>query len=286
MTEKRSFSPRKLVRQPSKGLGQSFLVDKEAINKLVKAAELKETDIVIEVGPGTGNLTKALSEKAKLVIAIEKDSRLVPVLEENLKQWGCQNVKIICQDALKTDLEKLHQEFGDYKVAANLPFYIGAPFIRKMLEAEHPPRLMALLVQKEVGQRICAKPPEMSLLAVAVQFYSQPEIAGYVSKKSFWPKPKVDGVIVKLPRITDHEAKIKDVGQFFKIVKAGFSHPRKQLANNFVSSISVLSAADISKRLSKEKTNSWLLVNNIQPSQRAETLTVDDWVRLAQNFVL
>jgi 16S rRNA (adenine1518-N6/adenine1519-N6)-dimethyltransferase len=161
---------------------------------------------------------------------------------------------------------------NSYKVIANLPFYLTAPVIRKFLEAEAQPELMVLIIQKEVAQRICAKPPDMSLLAVSVQVYAEPKIISYIPQKSFWPSPKADGAIIKIT--TNNKQLIINRDLFFKIVKAGFSQPRKQLINN------------LSKKLKadKMKVESWLWKNNIQPTQRAETLTIGNWLNLAKSF--
>jgi len=262
-------SPRNLLKQydakPSKGLGQNFLVDKGALSKIVEAAKIKPTDTIVEIGPGTGVLTRALAEKAKKVIAIEKDRKMIEVLKETLK--GYENVQIIEGDVLETDINLPKA----YKVVANLPYYITSPIIRKFLEEKNSPELMILMVQKEVGQRICSKPPEMSILSVSVQFYGKPEIVSYVSKNSFWPSPKVDSAIVK---ITDIKKPKIDADSFFKIVKAGFSQPRKQIAGNFHKIL----------KLDKERIKAWLEKNTVAPEQRAETLFVKDWVNLTNTF--
>ncbi len=256
-----------------KRLGQNFLLDKTIVKKLIFAAEIQKQDTVLEIGPGLGTLTKELAKKSCQVIAVEKDRRMVEILKETLK--GFDNVKIVQGDILKV-VDIGCQQPG-YKIVANLPFHITAPVIRKFLEAKLQPKIMILLVQKEVAQRICAKPPKMSILAVSIQAYAEPKIISYISKKSFWPRPKVDGAIIK---ITPHETnKFLATAQnmlFFKIVKAGFAHPRKQLINNL----------SIGLEIDKEKTKTWLLENNIQPTQRAQTLTVENWLRLAKTFML
>jgi len=253
--------------RPSKGLGQNFLINKAAVKKVIAAAELSNKDTVLEVGPGLGVLTRELGGKVGKVIAVEKDPKMVEILKETLRDFG--NIEVIQEDILKLKLQTPKQ----YKIVANLPFYLTAPVIRKFLESENPPASMVLVVQKEVGQRICAKVPDMSILAVSVQVYSEPKIISYISKKSFWPQPKVDSVIIKIAPIAKP---ILAMDLFFKIVKAGFSQPRKQLINN-------LSNLELNRvKLNKEKTREWLLKNNIQPSQRAETLTVDDWIKLTK----
>lgn len=257
--------------RPQKRFGQNFLIDKGVIKKIIEAANLKPKDIVLEIGPGIGNLTIELAKKVKKVIAIEKDPKMSEILKETLKDF--QNVEIINADILKWDLES-ELPGARYKVVANLPYYIVSPVIRKFLETiKTRPQYMILMVQKEVGQRICAKPPDMNLLAVSVQFYAKPEIVNYVSKKSFWPQPKVDSAIIKItPKKPATRPGLVDL--FFKIVKAGFSQPRKQLINNLSRSL----------KIERQEVKDWLLKNEIQPTQRAETLTIKDWLKLVKSF--
>ena len=262
---------------PSKGLGQNFLIDKNVLKKIISVSDLKKTDVILEIGPGTGILTKELAKKTRKVIAIEKDPRLAEFLKQELKEN--KNVEIIEADALK--VKSLRLKVKSYKIVANLPYYITAPIIRMFLEsppvsgppAGGPPELMVLMVQKEVAQRICAKPPKMNLLAVSVQFYAQPEIISFVSKKSFLPKPKVDSAIIKISPIQPNLARI-NANTFFKIVKAGFSQPRKKLINNLSKKL----------ELSKENVGEWLQVNKIKTEQRASELSLNDWIKLAISF--
>jgi len=184
---------------------------------------------------------------------------------------GFKNVEIIQEDVLKADLSSLVSKCPKFKVAANLPFYLTAPVIRKLLENKKQPELMALIVQKEVAQRIAAKPPKMSILAVSVQFYAKAEIVRYISKKSFWPRPKVDSALII---ISPQAENILDSGLFFKIVRAGFSQPRKQIGNNLSKKL----------RLNKEDVKSWLLKNRIDPGRRAETLYIKDWLNLTKTY--
>ena len=162
---------------------------------------------------------------------------------------------------------------NSYKVVANLPYYIVSPVIRKLLESKNQPGLMILMVQKEIAQRIVAKPQNMNLLAVSVQFYAKPEIISYVSKKSFWPQPKVNSAIL---RITPGRSRQRPglCNLFFKVVKAGFSQPRKQIINSLSKGL----------RMNRQKIENWLLKNKIQPNQRAETLSIQDWLRLTKTF--
>ena len=253
--------------QPIKRFGQNFLIDQSAIKKIIEAADLKSNDIVLEIGPGPGVLTQELAKKAKKVIAIEKDIKMIEIIKETLKEFN--NIEIIQGDALKIAYNQLP---SPYKVVGNLPFYLTAPIIRQFLESDNPPEEMTLIVQKEVGQRICAKPPKMSILAVSVQIYAEPKIVSYISKRSFWPSPKVDSAIIKISKIGLNQEINKDL--FFKIVKAGFSQPRKQLINNLSKGL----------EMEREKSEKWLLKNKIEPSQRAETLKIEDWLKLLEDF--
>lgn len=279
------FSARKikdLLKQynlaPRKGLGQNFLVDDKVLAEIVAAADIKLNDLILEIGPGLGILTLELAKKARKVIAVEKDEKIAEALKDILKEENISNVEIITADVLDFLKSRVARQQAElilsqkYKAVANIPYYLTAPLIRQFLESENPPESMVLMVQKEVAQRITAKPPKMSLLAVSVQFYAKPEIVSFVSKKSFWPEPKVDSAII---RLNVESCKLNvDKELFFKIVKAGFSQPRKQILNNFSKKID----------LRKEKIINWLAKNNIKPESRAETLTIADWVSLTETF--
>lgn len=260
---------------PSKGLGQNFLIKRSVFWSIIECSEISNKDTIVEVGPGVGNLTIFLSEKAKKVIAIEKDKKMIEILKETLKER--KNVQVLLKDILKTELSVF--SLKDYKVVANLPYYVTSPVIRKFLEEEKKPEILVLMLQKEVAQRICASPPKMSLLSVSVQFYGKPKIHSYVSKESFWPSPKVDSAVLK---ITPFEKRGIDSGLFFKIVKTGFSHPRKQLVNNLLA----LPFGDDNVKLNKDKIKSWLLKNNIEPKTRAEGLSVENWIDLTKSLNL
>ena len=260
--------------RPSRGLGQNFLVDEGVLKKIIEAANLSKSDVVLEVGPGIGNLTLELAKRVKKVIAIEKDLGMIEVLRINLKNF--KNVEILKGDALKIISHKLSATasvlWPRYKVVANIPYYLTSHLIRKFLEAKNQPKEIILMVQKEVAQRICAKPPDMSILAVSVQFYAKPEIISFVSKKSFWPSPKVDSAILRITQI--HTDKKTDSHRFFRIVKAGFSQPRKQIINNLSKMLT----------LNKNEVKKWLLKNRIKPRQRAETLNIENWVKLTETL--
>lgn len=257
---------------PSKRLGQNFLTNKLTLDKIIEATELNQKDTVLEIGPGMGTLTKELSALSEKVIAVEKDKKMAEILKETLAD--CKNVEVINEDALKFNPKKYGLASVKYKMVANLPYYAASPIIRMFLEAKNPPEFMVIMIQKEVAQRICGRPPSMSLLAASVQFYAEPKIVSHVSKNCFWPAPKVDSAIIKIaPQNTADREQI-NADLFFKIVKAGFSHPRKQLAGNLSNSL----------KKDKKSVDLWLLENNIDPSRRAETLVVSDWKRLAASF--
>ena len=277
--------------KPNKLLGQNFLTDKSVLKKIIETADLSPTDTVLEIGPGTGILTKELAQVVKRVIAVEKDPKMVKILQQELA--GLDNVKIIEGDIRNFEFANL-QISKDYKVVANIPYYLTATIIRKFLEIERPPEFMVLMLQKEVAERICAKPPNMSLLAVSVQFYATAKIVKYISKKSFWPVPKVDSTIIKIVPLIYADSKLIradrkkiDTDKFFKIAKAGFSQPRKQLLNNLsrlnFPSKNYGGQGKLLKK-NKEKIKEWLSKNKINPSQRAETLEIKDWMSLCNNF--
>jgi 16S rRNA (adenine1518-N6/adenine1519-N6)-dimethyltransferase len=259
--------------KPKKRLGQNFLTEVNVINKLVTAARIQPGQAILEIGPGTGNLTEKLLETGNKVLAIEKDPEMIPGLESRFA--GRANFELRRDDILEFDETKIK---APYKIAANLPFYLTGALIRKFLESKNPPASLTVIVQKEVAQRIAATPPDMNLLAVAVQFYAKPGIVSYVSKGCFWPAPKVDCAILNL-ELYPKTGEINDedfARRFFKVMKAGFSQPRKQLAGNLAKGL----------RKTKPETENILRQNGIDPQQRAETLTMGDWARLANCFEL
>jgi 16S rRNA (adenine1518-N6/adenine1519-N6)-dimethyltransferase len=257
--------------KPFKGWGQNFLINEGILKKIAEAANLGRNDYIAEIGPGIGTLTQELAKKTKKVVAIEKDKKMVQILKETLKDLD--NIEVINADALEISPESLFRE-NNYKVVANLPYNIASAAIRKFLESENPPKEMILMVQKEVAQRICAKAPDMNILAISVQFYSKPKILFYVSKNCFWPSPKVDGAVIKL-KVRNRKRKV-DKKLFFKIVKAGFSQPRKHILNNLSKML----------KLDKEKTKIWLKKCNIEQNQRAEMLEIKDWLKLTKNYTI
>jgi len=247
---------------PKKSLGQNFLIDQNIVRKFVRAAKIGKNDVILEIGPGLGALTREMALYAKKIVAVEKDENLSSLLKDALKKEGVKNVEIITGDILK----KLPKTEKEYKVVANAPYYLISFLLRKLLELENKPKEIVFFIQKEMAKRICAKPPEMNLLAVSVNFYAKPEIAAFVSRNCFRPKPKVDSAIIV---ITPFKRKKNDL--FFTLVKAGFSHPRKQIANNLSGGLKV----------EKEKIETILKKAGIRPETRAQELSVDDWIKVS-----
>ncbi len=261
-----------------KRLGQHFLIDENVLEQIVSAAELNPQDVVIEVGPGLGFLTRELAKKAGKVIAVELDAKLVTILKKILLSLN--NISIIHADILKISpseiLNKCSAAGTQFKVVANLPYYITAPVLRHFLETSFRPQLMVLMVQKEVGEDIVAFSGKMSLLSVSVQFYAKPSIVAYVPAASFYPPPKVDSVVLRLDPLPEPAVVVDNVAGFFNVVRGGFSSPRKQLRNSLAHGlqISPLQATVILDRV------------GIEPKRRAETLKLEEWVRLWEVFQL
>ena len=262
----------KLLRQtgirPKKRLGQHFLVDEAILNTILVAAELSSEDIVIEIGPGLGVLTAELARRAGKVIAVELDTKLASLLKRKLA--SVPNVNVINADILKVSPSQLLETKGDYKVVANLPYYITSPILRHFVEASPKPSLMVVMVQKEVGNAIVAGPGEMSLLAVSLQVYSKPKIVSYVSSQSFYPPPKVDSAIVRFDLLPQPAVKVADINGFFQVVKCGFSSPRKQLHNSLAQGMGE-KPAEVALLLERA---------GIESQRRAETLSLEEWARL------
>ena len=257
-----------MTSKPKKSLGQNFLINQGIVQKIIAAAELKNSDNVLEVGPGKGVLTFELAERVKRLVAVEKDDLLCDGIVEMVGKLG--KVGIFNEDILKFDLNELKKEFqGEpYKVVANLPYNITSKFLRIFLEADYHPTEMILMVQKEVAERICAKPGQMSVLAVSVQFFCEPKILFKVSPGSFFPAPKVESAVIKLANISGDRFKVNQE-KFFEIVKAGFSARRKQLKNNL-------------KQIFGDNTELAIKSAGLKPEQRPQELEVGDWVKLVR----
>ncbi len=252
---------------PMKSLGQNFLKDGKIAKKIIESAEIGKKDIVLEIGPGFGALTKELAKKARSVIAVEKDVRIIPALKKTL--IGVKNVSVVEGDILKTDLSSLG--IRKYKIVSNLAYNISLPTIMKFLEEKNPPQSMTLMIQKEVAQKICA--PKSSLLKMAVNFYSKAKIVFYVPSGAFRPKPKIDGAVVKFENIQKNPLPI-DKKPFFIVLKAGFLFPRKTILNNLSAGLK-LKKPDVKKNL---------LRTGVDSKKRPEEISLSEWISLALNF--
>ncbi len=261
--------------QPSKGLGQNFLVADWVYERILEASGLDREAIVLEIGPGLGTLTRRLAARAGRVVAVELDRRLIPILEEALA--GCENVTIIQGDILALDpvallCERLHipPDKLAYYVVANLPYYITSHALRHLLSARVRPRQMTLLVQREVAERITAKPGAMSLLAVSVQVFGAPELVCRVPPSAFVPRPKVSSAVLAVPLYPQPLVAEGRLEAFFAVVRAGFGQKRKQLLNSLAVGLGMEKAA-VEKALHAA---------GIDPSRRAQALSIEEWARL------
>ena len=256
--------------RPNKSFGQNFLTDRNVLNQIVEAADIAPDDEVLEVGAGTGVLTRELAKKARRVVAVELERDVLAFLAKTTSHYP--NVEIVERNLLYLDPTEV---FGAdaYKLVANLPYYITAPTFRHFLESANPPRLMVVMVQQEVAERITAQPGDLSVLAISIQFYGQPRIVAHVPASAFYPAPKVDSAILRVdisPRYTEMLPTKAERDSFFRVVQAGFSEKRKQLHNSLTHGL----------HYKNEVVRSWLAEAGIDASRRAETLSIDDWLRL------
>jgi 16S rRNA (adenine1518-N6/adenine1519-N6)-dimethyltransferase len=253
--------------RPKKSLGQNFLKDPQFLNKIAAAARVGPDDNVLEIGPGLGHLTQVLANRAKKVLAIELDERLIPLLNKVFNE--CQNVKIIKADALEYPYDSLE---GRWKVVANLPYYISTPIIQILLAERSKFISLTLMLQKEVAERISAQPggKEYGYLSVLVQLYAEPRMEFIVPSEAFSPKPEVDSAVITLV-VREHPAvTLNDEGFFWRVVKAAFSQRRKTLRNSLKQLC-----------LAKETMDAVRGETGIDLGRRAETLTVQEYGRLA-----
>ncbi|MDD5032312.1 MAG: 16S rRNA (adenine(1518)-N(6)/adenine(1519)-N(6))-dimethyltransferase RsmA [Patescibacteria group bacterium] len=268
--------------RPARSRGQNFLIKEEVYEKIIEAADLKADDTVLEVGPGLGFLTASLAKIVKKVVAVELDDKLAKVLKTGLVAQGIKNVEIVNEDILRifnfqfsifNEIQNPKFKSGGYKIVANLPYNITSIFLRKFLSDENKPEMMVLMLQKEVAERIAARPPKMSLLAISVQFYSEPEIIEIVPANCFWPKPEVDSAIIKL-KIKNKKSKMNEA-DFFRMVKIGFSAKRKMLKNNLAAGY----------HLAAEETEEKVKRAGFNPKIRAQELSLEDWIKLFGEFI-
>ncbi len=261
----------------SKGLGQNFLINPSVCPRMAEMSGAGENVGVIEIGPGIGVLTNELCKLADKVVAIEIDKRLIPVLSETLSDFN--NVKVINEDLLKIDLNKLiEEEFRGMKVVvcANLPYYITSPVIMKLLEENLPIDAITVMVQKEAAQRMCAEigTRQSGAVTVAVNYYSKPEILFNVSAGSFMPAPKVDSAVIKLEVFDKPAVEVKDSKKFFKVVKSAFGQRRKTLPNSLSSGLGI----------PKSDINNVLSECEISLTARAEQLKLEDFKKIADRI--
>jgi len=277
---------------PNRSNGQNFLIDKNILDKIVVAGELGAEDTILEIGPGFGVLTQELVKRAGKVVAVEKDKRLAEFLRKEIKKLrnkevkGENNLEIVNEDILKINLAKIDEipasagMTSTYKIISNLPYQITAPVLWRFLhEEKEKPKTMVLMVQKEVGERICARPGKMSILSVLCQLYAECEIVTTVSRNCFWPAPEVDSVIIKLEI---RNLKLKNIDnnldykELMRIVKIGFSAKRKMLKNNLAGGLQV----------PMEKVVAALQEVGLDVKIRAQELRVEDWINLYRNFLV
>lgn len=255
--------------QPDRRLGQNFLVDEKVLQKVIQAAELKPEEDVLEIGPGAGSLTRLLALTARRVVAVELDQRLLPLLRHVLQ--GRDNVHLVQGDILSLDSSQLMGS-RPYLVVANIPYYITSALLRHLLEARQQPRRLILTVQSEVAERICANQGDLSLLALSVQVYGTPQIAAHIPAGAFYPSPKVNSAVIRVDLAPQPFIPVEIHDLFFRLAKAGFSQKRKTLRNALAGGMA----------WDKERTQDLLLSAGIDPMRRAETLSLQEWLRLTR----
>jgi len=265
-----------------KKLGQVFLQDKEVIQRIIQAADIRSKDQILEIGPGKGVLTEAILKTNANLIAVEKDPKLIKFLKDFFKDR--QNLKIIhadIRDFLKTNQSYTQYSIlnTQYKAIGNIPYYLTSHLLRLLLENPIKPSSIVLMVQKEVAERVMAQPPKMNLLSASVQFYAKPEIICYVSRTAFHPEPKVDSAVIKITPLPAKILKQNLGGQapqsFFKIIKAGFKQPRKLLINNLSKNL----------RIEKEYLQKIFLQSNMPLKTRAQNLSIKEWISLSSLLI-
>lgn len=244
-----------------KSLGQHWLTDSASLDAMCDAAEVGPDEVVLEIGPGLGTLTQRIVDRAKEVVTIEFDEALAAALPGRVQ---ANNLQVVAADILRYDLTQLPPH---YKLVANIPYYLTSNLIRVLSESTNPPHTAALLVQKEVAERVAAKPGDMSVLSVTAQFYWEVTLGRVVTAELFTPPPKVDSQILVLQRRNEPLFPDVDTKQFFRLVKAGFSERRKMLRSSLAGGL----------HLSKSAVEELLQTADIDPSQRAQALSLDDW---------
>ncbi|MFA5069832.1 MAG: 16S rRNA (adenine(1518)-N(6)/adenine(1519)-N(6))-dimethyltransferase RsmA [Patescibacteria group bacterium] len=262
---------RKIGFYPRRSSGQNFLYNQDTIRKILDESDLSKDDIILEIGPGLGFLTEMIATRAKKLVAVELDRRLAGFLKDKLSAY--KNTEVIRADIFEIDLKK-HFKDNEYKLIANLPYNITSLVLRNFLALPPRPREMLLLVQKEVAERICARPGEMSLLSLVCQYYSSPRIIKNIGRENFWPEPKVDTCLIKLKNIGARSKMAGGERAFFKLIKVGFSAKRKKLTNNLKNGLGI--SAEISQKALKKQ--------NLDPQIRPQQLSLENWLLLSKYF--
>lgn len=266
---------RKYGLHPKRGLGQNFLTSASALRAILDAADVAQSDAVLEIGPGLGVLTRELAARVKCVLAVELDERLVHVVNSELSH--ATNLRVLNADILRiqhADAVREHCGAETYKVVANLPYYITSIVLRKLLEEQTRPELIVVMVQKEVAERAIAGPGQMSLLALSVQLFSEPHLVARVPANAFLPPPDVESAIL---RLSVHPAPLFpdiDYSRFFKVAAAGFGQKRKTLVNSLSSNL----------KLDKATVTDVLRPVGIDPTARAQELSLEEWANLCRLF--
>ncbi len=276
MTSKPAPSATEILRRhgvrPRHSMGQNFLEDAAALQQVLQAAEISSKDVVLEIGAGIGNLTRHLALAAGRVVAIEVDAALAAICRQQLQ--GQANIEVVVGDVLELPPRTLGLPPG-YLVAANIPYYITSPILRHLLESQPRPRRIVLTLQKEVAARICATPPAMSLLAVSVQVHGAARVVAQIPASAFHPRPKVNSAILRIDCYERPRVEPGKLADFFQTVKAGFLQPRKMLRNSMAAGMGT-SAADMEKLLER---------SGIDGRRRAETLEIEEWIRLTDRVM-
>lgn len=257
-----------------KGLGQNFLFDANYLEAIADSGEVTKEDTVIEVGPGLGVLTTRLAERAKKVIAVEIDQNLVPVLKKLTADF--ENVEIINEDIMKTDIDALVKEEKSVKVVANLPYYITTPIIMKLLEGKYNIKSITVMIQKEVAERFVAKPgtKDYGAITLSINYYTNPKITLTVPPSAFIPPPKVHSSVITL-KCKEPEVEVNDEGKMFKIIKAAFNQRRKTLVNALSSGFS---------HISKDEIKNIITSLGYNENVRGETLALEDFAKISNIF--
>ena len=254
-----------------KGLGQNFLQNPLALELIADAAAIQPANVVLEIGPGLGSLTRYLAQSAKLVVSVELDHELIPVLTSVLSSYD--NIRIIEGDILQISPSTI-LDTDDYLVVANVPYYITSAIFRHLLGSKPRPGRIVLTIQKEVAERICAQPGELSLLALSVQIYGNPRIMNLIPAEDFYPQPKVDSAILRVDMYAEPKIAEERINTFFTLAKAGFSQKRKTLRNSLSGGL----------RISPDNAGNLLQKSGVDPMRRAETLSIDEWSSLATQY--